>query len=401
MALAFKNNKTGAGAIYTANIDHIRITVTYAPAVAQTAYAALYTTGGTLVTGSEVSLSGGTWTRVRTGSPISLSDGTDYVVRIKVSSGGTAYIANAKIIFDQTAAGGIDKLETAHQQVNTKATGNSSTYALQDFDNEYNPSNWAGGTFNYYFEASLRVDSQPGGTAYAQLYNVSGSDPIDDPTNSEIYTVAGNTYNRLISADLSGNTDWPSTAKTLDTQIKCASTPCNDIPPPNLYAFISSSRLIIKVSGLAPAGGGGGTATLTQRAYVFQNDSGNIPDTNTNRGTGIAYPVLKGERFTVRFQIDNTGDAATTTQLHVQYDHNDGVWKSVTSGEIALSPGISGSNGDALTATTSQCVAGTSFMNGKWHEDTATSLGFMLDINQVISKCTFQRVRVSHIGCRV
>ncbi|MDO8557882.1 MAG: hypothetical protein Q7S09_01665 [bacterium] len=362
VAFAFINNKTGLSVIYTAFIDHIRITVTYAPAVASTAYAALYTTGGTLVDGSEVSLSSVVWTRVRTASPITLADATDYVLRIKASSGGTASIANAKIILDQTAAGGIDAIETVQQYNNTAATQSGTTYTSKDYDNSFNKSNFAGGTFAAYFETTIKTGIFDGATYYAQL----------DQTLGE-QTGADTSYTRKISADLWSS--LPASATDIDVQIK------NTGPA---LTYSATSRLIIKVSGLAPAGGGGGDATLTQRAYVFQNDSGNTPDTNTNRNTGIAYPVQKGERFAVRFQVDNTGDGATTTQFHVQYDHNDGVWKSVTSGEIALSLGISGSNGDALTAETSQCVAGSSFVNGKWHENTATSLGVVLNT----SECT-------------
>jgi hypothetical protein len=125
--------------------------------------------------------------------------------------------------------------------------------------------------------------------------------------------------------------------------------------------------------------GQGGDARLTQRAFILENDTGNTVDTNTQRGTGIAYPVEQGERFIVRFQVDNTGAGATTAQFTVQYDHNDGVWKSVTSGEISTQLGISGSNGDALTTNKAgSCQGGTSFVNGVWQEGTATTGSFTL-----------------------
>ncbi|MBU3957295.1 hypothetical protein KKI19_03430, partial [Patescibacteria group bacterium] len=214
VAISFINNKTGAPATYTGYVDHIRITVTYAPQVSETAYARLYTTGGTYVTGSEVSVNSTTWTRARTASSITLSDGTDYVVRIYTSSASaTAYIANAKIILTQDAGGnGITALETVHQYINTKKslaqTGttayarlaiaggaavsdstvsttstaydrqrtatsifpttniydteislDNTTYTQQDFDNYYTSTNWAAGTFTYLFEATLRTPS--------------------------------------------------------------------------------------------------------------------------------------------------------------------------------------------------------------------------------------------------
>jgi len=128
----------------------------------------------------------------------------------------------------------------------------------------------------------------------------------------------------------------------------------------------------------------GGLSIITQRAYVFQTDNAASVDANGQRGTSIAYPVEKGERFTVRFQIDNVG-GDITTQFNVQYDHNDGIWNSVSSGEISAQLGISGINGDALTANIAgTCAAGTSFVNGAWYESTATSNSFTLAQN----KCT-------------
>ncbi len=128
-----------------------------------------------------------------------------------------------------------------------------------------------------------------------------------------------------------------------------------------------------------PVAGPSNSAILTQRAFILENDTGNTVDTNTQRGTGIAYPVEQGERFIVRFQVDNTGVGATTAQFTVQYDHNDGIWNSVTSGEISPQLGISGSNGDALTTNKAgSCQGGTSFVNGAWQEGTATTGSFTL-----------------------
>jgi hypothetical protein len=130
----------------------------------------------------------------------------------------------------------------------------------------------------------------------------------------------------------------------------------------------------------AAGGGGGSPAILTQRSWILQNDNGPNPDSNTQRLTGIAYPVEKGERFIVRFQVDNTGTSATTAQFAVQYDRNDGVWNSVTSGEISQSPGIYGSTGDAISNIT--CAGGLSPVNGKWQENTATTASVTLNINE-------------------
>jgi hypothetical protein len=192
----------------------VEIIVTYESG-AGTAYAQLYNkTNGTVVANSQVSVNSASWTRIRGSNALSTNWDTvsddEYFVQIKTSSGATAYIANAKIILTQTDAGGIDKLETMQQYINTKEsiagleaisyarlaiTGGATvsgstvsttstsydcqrsasfispstniydteistdniTYTQQDFDNKYDSTKWVGGTFVYYFEATLRV----------------------------------------------------------------------------------------------------------------------------------------------------------------------------------------------------------------------------------------------------
>ena len=314
VAFSFKNNKTGAGATYIRNIYHIRITVTYAPAVAQTAYAALCTTGGTLVTGSEVSTTSTSWTRVRTASPITLSDATDYVARVKTSTGGTASIANAKIVLDQTAAGGIDKLETLQQYVNTLATDADATYTLQNFNNEFNPANWVGGTFNDYFEATMKTTT---GTGYAQLYNVSAADAIDTATNSEINTVS-TAYERQISADLSGNTDWPSVARDLDTQIKNSATNTTSV---------SSSRLVIKVSGLASIVL---STAIEVRAQNYTTSVSSITFPVGASGATVSAPYNNVDTITAPQVFGGAGTAKPVVTLYNGNASTLTVWYNVT-----------------------------------------------------------------------
>lgn len=211
--LAFAATKaSSAGAAHTVSVDTIRITVYYT-VPGDAAYAALYDTVGNYVAGSEVSTTSTSWVRIRTGSSITLSDATDYVVRIKTSAAAaTAYIANAKIILDQTNASGISAMEIVHQYVNTDSpislsggttyarlavaggapvanstistttasytrvrsatsisltnnnydteiSENDTSYTQTDFDNQYTSTNWVGGTFTYYFEATIRGPS--------------------------------------------------------------------------------------------------------------------------------------------------------------------------------------------------------------------------------------------------
>jgi hypothetical protein len=182
-----------------------------------TTYAALYTTGGDYVADSEASTTSASWVRVRIASPITLTDDTQYVVKVKISSASAiGSIANAKIILDQSDAGGIDALEMVHQYNNAVAeslsweeeigayaqlsisgggaisnsqvssisdsyvrlrsgeltlstneldvelSSDDITYTEQDFDNQYDSIKWAGGTFTFFFETTLKFYSLPG-----------------------------------------------------------------------------------------------------------------------------------------------------------------------------------------------------------------------------------------------
>ncbi|HDZ54480.1 hypothetical protein LCGC14_0103060 [marine sediment metagenome] len=209
----FGDRQGGADVIHAAQVD---IQVTYEPGTTSTAYAELYNrTNSAVVGNSTISVNSTSWTRVRGASALNSSDNWDitnddeYEVRIYSSSGSdAAYIANAKIVIEQSISGGIDKLETVHQYNNTlvslggdvvtvyaqltisggaaisgskQSTGsgsytrlrssgltlstndfdvelsvNDSAYTEQGFMNKYDSTNWVGGTFVYLFETILK-----------------------------------------------------------------------------------------------------------------------------------------------------------------------------------------------------------------------------------------------------
>ena len=155
----------------------------------ETAYAELYNkTDSAVVAGSEISTTNETWTLQRSSS-LSLTSGKEYVVRAK-SSDGRMLINNAKLILSQSDSNGITDLETMHQYISYVKTRSSSSYLQQFIDNYYNPSNWSGGTFTHYYEASMKTSA---GSYYVDLYNdtdnasITGSEMID---NEYLYTRA-------------------------------------------------------------------------------------------------------------------------------------------------------------------------------------------------------------------
>jgi hypothetical protein len=121
---------------------------------------------------------------------------------------------------------------------------------------------------------------------------------------------------------------------------------------------------------------------LLQEDYLFENDSASSVNQNTApvaAGTPRTN-VEKGERFVVRFLLTNKGSAdATTTIYKVQFDRNDGVWNSVTSGEISTQYGISGTSVSQITSqkTAATCSGGAAFNNdGRWYENVSTSTNY-------------------------
>ena len=200
----------------------------------QTALAALYeraSTCATVVSGSEVTVTGTTWALVRS-SAITLTSGTDYMICVKAGA-NTAQIANTKIILEQTDAAGITNVELYHMYASIDVQTTSTTFVRGTFMNEFNPSNFTGGTFTYFSEATLRVTTS-GPTATADLYNTTDAVAITGSTVTETTTQ----MTRDRSADITAN--MPASAKDLEGELKTDSG----------TAQVADSHLVIQVSSL-------------------------------------------------------------------------------------------------------------------------------------------------------
>jgi hypothetical protein len=192
-------------------------------------YASLYENGASCtnqVSGSEVEVkvSEG-WKRSRTSSPITLSDGTDYMVCVKVARGTTISMAGAKIIQEQSSPAGISKTEMYHTYINAPSSHDNDIYQSQQYFNEYNPDNFNGANFSYYFDTTIKT---PGGTGYTRLYNNTDSEEILNSEN----TTTSTTYVRVRSEDIL--TEMPAEEKDLDTQIRNSSTNVTTVSTSNL-----------------------------------------------------------------------------------------------------------------------------------------------------------------------
>ena len=84
--------------------------------------------GGAQVSGSVISTTAATYTRVRSG-PVSLTNGTDYTVRINASS-GTAYVIAARLIVVQSTTGTFADTQTQIEIGNNETSTSTSTTNL-------------------------------------------------------------------------------------------------------------------------------------------------------------------------------------------------------------------------------------------------------------------------------
>ena len=178
-----------------------------------------------IIPGSEVSVTGATWTLSRSEKLSIIPSDREYFVCFKTSS-GTASMANAKLIIDLT--GTLDKIQTVQQLLNASATDNDSSYTPQNPLNLLTKANFAGDDIHYYYEAVMKTSS---GTGYTQLYNSTDAGAV---TGSELSTTS-TTFERKYTSDLDSNL---TTAKDYLSQIKGGASST---------ATISNAWLIIQI----------------------------------------------------------------------------------------------------------------------------------------------------------
>jgi hypothetical protein len=186
------------------------------------AYAKLYdVTGAAEVANSEVSVTGTTYTRVRSSSPVSLTSGNQYKVIIKTNNASyTASLRASRLIVVQEASS-ISATETyilLHGKINRGTSYANSPYT-QSF---YYDSSRFDGTVNVYFEVTMLTT--PAGTGYARLYNntdsaaVAGSEITTTSTSmvrvrsSALTLTSGKEYVMQIQSTGGGNTTYINSA---------------------------------------------------------------------------------------------------------------------------------------------------------------------------------------------
>ncbi|OGC79606.1 hypothetical protein A3K01_03050 [candidate division WWE3 bacterium RIFOXYD1_FULL_43_17] len=291
-----------------------------------TVYAELYNlTDSVTVSGSELSTAAiNTATRLRS-SPITLTTDKEYVVRTRTSStdGIQYYIANAKIILEQTAAGGIRDLELYQLQVNSLMTDADATYTSMYRFTRFNPninpvqSSFDGGTFNYFYEATMKTSA---GTGYARLYNATTGSGGAGITNTEI-TTSSTSYTRVRSGNITNYlpaaSEYLSDAQELDTQVKNSATNTTSL---------ANSWIIVQVSDLS------NTANTVYAELYNLTDGATVSGSEvttstsgTSRLRSTPITLATDKEYTVRTKISTEGVpyyVANSKIIHNQTDTN-------------------------------------------------------------------------------
>lgn len=226
------------------------------------------------VTGSEISIAGGTstsMTRVRSGDiKANLTDNTDYRVRWKRTTAGTGTLNAARLIIVQDGA--VTKTETIIEmgEDNNVTASYAETPLSSRFYRFLFESARFNGTVNAYLEADLHCNAS-GDTTYAQLYDVTAGAAV---ASSEVTHTGDTTTTRKRSGAIT-LTD----GHEYRTDVKGSSTSDD----------VASVKLIIQQSG---------TPTKTD-CYV------NICNTNSN-GTDTSYTAQ--QRYVDYSNTDWSGD---------------------------------------------------------------------------------------------
>jgi len=281
-------------------------------------YAQLYNLSqSAVVTNSLVATSSNSYHLVRGSLPLTTNFNSldQYEVRIYTNSiSNPVYISNAKLIIDQTQTTGIQQTETIQSYLTTLRTQTNTLYTQESFLNEFDPSHFAGGNnLEAYFEATMRTT---GGTAYAQLYDVAASDPMDTPVTSEVTTDQGSLVRRR-SSDLISNTDWPSSAHNFDTILKASDSQTTSV---------SSSWLIIRAGAVDPE------ITFTIEGVPQGETHNGVTTSVTSTITSLSFdhvtvgvPVYAAHKLTITVNqapSSYTADVILSNPLQGQYPAN-------------------------------------------------------------------------------
>jgi hypothetical protein len=265
-----------------------------------TVFAELYTSTGTLVSGSTASTTSGSYTRIRSGA-ITLSDGVLYTVRIRGAGTGlpNSHIKAARLVVIQSDPTKITDTQTQIEVGNTEKGTSGTPTQLTDKKIYYYDSSKFSPAPTAYFEASLR-NSQP---TIEQQINI---------LNKQ-YTVysssAQPTDNSL------GLIQWDASAYPNATvYLEAVATMSGGVGTTTVFAELYTSTGTL-VSG-STASTTSGSYTRIRSGAITLSDGVLYTVRIRGAGTGLPNSHIKAARLVV-IQSDPTKITDTQTQIEV------------------------------------------------------------------------------------
>ncbi len=331
-----------------------------------------------------VNVTGTTWTRVRTGSPITLdaSGATTYSVCFNTAAGGTAKIANAKVIIDQNAPGGITKLETYHQFVNTGQTytaseGDIGTFSttnqgqlpqtMQDVATLIIPT---GGNYYLYIIGGSTDGSIGSTTVYKAPINALGDIGTFSTTNqtqlpqalwrqtAQTLNYSGTNYIYVLGGNVSGTvktTVYKATVNSTTGDIGTFATTNQGQLPLARWKHMSGALNVGGTNYVYVVGGNDGTNTVNTVYKATVNSGGDIGTfSTTNQGQlplnrrsgGFQEVTINGTSYVYQLAgYDGSVQTSTVYKATVNSSGDIGTFSTTNQGQY---PGVVDHEGTAI-----------------------------------------------------
>ena len=213
----------------------------------------------------------------------------DYIVRIRCNDdnggGCSGNIVNAKIVLDQSDAGGISDVEMIHMYNNTLHTDGDTGWTNQNTMNDDNIDTFFGGDFEAYFESTLKAAA---GTASARLTYRNPSMTINAVSSSQISTTETD-YTRVrgstnIYSNINRRSGYGDAHEGIDLQL---------VNSGSNTTSAASSWLVIQASNLE-------TSATTIYADLYNiTDSSTVTNSQISTTTSISMIREKSSAITL------------------------------------------------------------------------------------------------------
>lgn len=275
---------------------------------AATGYTQLHTAGDSAVSGSEITTTSTSLTRVRSGS-ITLSDGTEYKGKIKNDGSNTTTVNGARLIIQQS--GYPTKTESYLSLVDGGTIASVTSGSFQDALGRarYDSSEWSVDTINWYHEVSLNSNVT---TGTLELYGLTSAARV---TGSNIATSVSSNYRAR-----SGSLTMPSSQDI--TSRADADTGTIYQGPTFLLAVISWTNVFPTTTSTTTSTTTTSTSTTTTSTSTTTSSTTSTSTTTTSTSITTTSTSLTTTSTSTTLSTSTSTSTTTTLGYHFSVDHD-------------------------------------------------------------------------------